>query len=133
MHIHVIIKAKNFQPLTFMTPSKDFLLRFVQQHPTFRLAELDSCAALENSELPLPLTFVEYDDSIPFAVVRLDSEKSAAQLIQRSILTQYNHEQHFLTHCRSIFELWGCGSSYDELHRDVVTRSQSLWVHPLFS
>lgn len=34
----------------------------------------------------------------------------------------------FLILDRSIFELWGTGVSYEELHKDVVARTQNRWV-----
>jgi hypothetical protein len=114
-----------------MTASKDFLLRFVQQHPTFRQAELESCAALDDVAVPTPLQFVEYDDSTPFAIVRLDSEKSAARLIQRSILAQYACRLWFLKLYRSVFELWGCGDSYEDLSEDILLRTQGFRVRNL--
>lgn len=35
-----------------------------------------------------PLSFVEYDDSSPFAVLELENDIIAAALVERSILTQ---------------------------------------------
>jgi len=67
----------------------EYLIRFVQQHPTFRIAELESCALMAGDEVSSSLKVLEYDDSSPFAVVELESSAAAAALIQRSILTQY--------------------------------------------
>ena len=66
----------------------EFLVRFVPQHATFRLPELESCALLCGMHVETPLTFVEYDDSLPFAIIKLENEKTAAALIRRSILVQ---------------------------------------------
>lgn len=65
-----------------------YLLRFIQQHPKFRLSELESCAVI--SETKGPLNIIEYDDEVPFAILELDGDaKAAANLVKRSILTQY--------------------------------------------
>ena len=112
--------------------SSQYLIRFVQQHPTFRQSELESCAILNDCDVQLPLQFVDYSDLTPFAILELKDEKTARRLIQRSILTQYLlrivcHTDSF----RAIFQLWGYGSSYDDLHKDVVNRTKSRWVNKL--
>ena len=68
--------------------SRQFLIRFIQQHPTFRRAELESCALISGCSVQRPLNFVEYEDSSPFAVLELESEIVAAATVERSILTQ---------------------------------------------
>ena len=70
-----------------MTGSQ-FLVRFVQQHPTFRRSELESCAILGGYHLRDPLKFIEYDDSVPFALLEIPDELNPAALVKRSILTQ---------------------------------------------
>src|SRR5271170_7032329 len=67
---------------------RQYLVRFIQQHPTFRLSELESCAVISDCDVGRPLSFVEYDDSSPFAVLELESERVAAAIVERSILTQ---------------------------------------------
>jgi tRNA G10 N-methylase Trm11 len=67
---------------------KQYLVRFIQQHPTFRCSELESCAVMSDSGVGRPLRFVEYDDSSPFAVLELENENVAAAIVERSILTQ---------------------------------------------
>jgi tRNA G10 N-methylase Trm11 len=69
-------------------PPGRFLIRFIQQHPTFRRAELESCALICGCGVQRPLSFVEYDDSSPFAVLELETETVAAAIVERSILTQ---------------------------------------------
>jgi len=69
--------------------TNQFLVRFVQQHPKFRVPELESCAVMCNVNVAQPLQFTEYDDSVPFAVLELENEAVAVALIKRSILTQY--------------------------------------------
>jgi tRNA G10 N-methylase Trm11 len=65
-----------------------FLVRFIQQHPKFRIPELESCALMCDADVTPPLQFIEYSDLAPFAVVELKNETVAAALIKRSILTQ---------------------------------------------
>lgn len=65
-----------------------YLLRFIQQHPKFRLSELESCAVI--SDTKGPLNVIEYNDETPFAILELEGDaKAAANLVKRSILTQY--------------------------------------------
>ena len=45
----------------------------------------------------------------------MPSEDAAQTLIHRSILSQ------------NIYELWGSGSTYDELHQDIGYRTSTLW------
>ena len=67
---------------------KQFLIRFIQQHSAFRCSELESCAIIKGCAMERPLSFVEYDDSSPFAVLELENDIIAAALVERSILTQ---------------------------------------------
>jgi tRNA G10 N-methylase Trm11 len=73
-----------------MTTDPQFLVRFVQQNPTFRIAELESCAKLCDISITQPLRFIEYEDTVPFAVLELENEAVATALVKRSILTQYH-------------------------------------------
>ncbi|KKK14247.1 hypothetical protein AOCH_001431 [Aspergillus ochraceoroseus] len=51
----------------------------------------------------------------PYCVVKLPSEEAARTLISRSIIA------------KDIFELWGEGATYEDLHADVRRRTQHLW------
>jgi tRNA (guanine10-N2)-methyltransferase len=73
-----------------MSEGSEFLVRFVPQHATFRLPELESCALMSGARIELPLKFVEYGDSLPFAILKLENEETATSLIRRSILVQYS-------------------------------------------
>jgi tRNA (guanine10-N2)-methyltransferase len=70
--------------------AKQFLVRFVQQHPTFRIPELESCACIAGCAEACPFTFVEYDDEFPVVVLELASEAQAAAIVGRTILAQYD-------------------------------------------
>ena len=76
-----------FNP-SLMTTNPQFLVRFVQQNPTFRIAELESCAKLCDISITQPLRFIEYEDAVPFAVLELENDAVATTLVKRSILTQ---------------------------------------------
>src|SRR5436190_3095884 len=52
----------------------------------------------------------------PFCVVKLQDETAARTLISRSILG------------KAIYELWGQGKTYPELHADVRTRTETRWT-----
>ncbi|KAH9823687.1 tRNA (guanine(10)-N2)-methyltransferase [Teratosphaeria destructans] len=93
----------------------DFLIRFVQQHETFRKPETDAIADL----LGVELAWLRYTDDSPYAVVRFgniaDPKAAARQLLRRSILGT------------AIYELWGEGVDYETLHSDTRRRSEHLW------
>lgn len=58
--------------------------------------------------------FTEISKS-PFCIVKLPSEEAAIRLVKRSILT------------KAVYEVWGSGSSYEDLHDNVRGISQHLW------
>ncbi|KAI5303592.1 hypothetical protein KEM56_007388 [Ascosphaera pollenicola] len=89
----------------------EYLIRLAQVHETFRKPELEALAALHG----IDVQFVFYDEQSPFCIVRLGDERSAATLVSRSILT------------KGIYELWGHGTTYEELHVDVKARTPHLW------
>ncbi|RMY53334.1 hypothetical protein D0863_13983 [Hortaea werneckii] len=95
----------------------DYLIRFVQQHETFRRPEIESLADLAGYSLE----WLSYSDHSPFAIIRFKHQEitdAAIQtVIQRSIL------------CDQIYELWGSvgGSNYDLLRQDITSRTQHLW------
>jgi tRNA (guanine10-N2)-methyltransferase len=51
----------------------------------------------------------------PFCILRLPSDTAAKALISRAILSS------------AIYELWGTGSTYSELHSDVTNRTSHRW------
>ncbi|KAF7118199.1 hypothetical protein CNMCM5793_007600 [Aspergillus hiratsukae] len=63
------------------------------------------------------ITPVEGYDSrhSPYCIVKLTDEEAARGLIARSILA------------KDIFELWGQGTNYEEVHSDVRRRTQHRW------
>lgn len=111
----------------------EYLIRLTQIHETFRLAELRALAVLEDIDLeilsyspsasPSPkfhpkniLLTIPFQS--PFCFIKLPSEDAAKRLIRRSILS------------KSIYEVWGTGSSYDDLRDNVRQHSAHLW--PLY-
>ncbi|RMY44963.1 hypothetical protein D0863_16127 [Hortaea werneckii] len=95
----------------------EYLIRFVQQHETFRRPEIESLADLAGYSLE----WLSYSDHSPFAIIRFKQaeipDAAVQSVIQRSIL------------CDQIYELWGSvgGSNYDLLRQDITSRSQHLW------
>ncbi|KAI7505589.1 RNA methylase family UPF0020 protein [Hortaea werneckii] len=95
----------------------DYLIRFVQQHETFRKPEIESLADLAGYSLE----WLSYSDHSPFAIIRFKqaeiTDAAIRAVIQRSIL------------CDQIYELWGSvgGSNYDLLRQDITSRTQHLW------
>ncbi|KAL4920223.1 hypothetical protein BDW62DRAFT_209088 [Aspergillus aurantiobrunneus] len=91
--------------------SMEYLIRFAQTHETFRQPEIETLASLHNIDLEV----ISYNELSPFCLVRLPNEEAARTLISRCILA------------KDIFELWGHGTNYDDLHADVRRRTQHLW------
>ncbi|KAL8766804.1 MAG: hypothetical protein Q9209_006543 [Squamulea sp. 1 TL-2023] len=90
----------------------EYLIRFVQMHESFRKAEVEALADLHN----IKIEFLS-----PHCILRLPDEDAARLIISRSILS------------KGIYELWGSGSTYDELHQDVKRRTSNLWLLYKFS
>ncbi|KAI1441884.1 tRNA guanosine-2'-O-methyltransferase [Annulohypoxylon stygium] len=88
-----------------------YLIRFSQSHETFRLAEIQSLAIVNNIDLDI----VFYSEESPFCIVQLPSEDAAKALLERSVLAQ------------SIHEHWGSADTYDELHAIVKRDTAHLW------
>ncbi|KAF1988424.1 tRNA guanosine-2'-O-methyltransferase [Aulographum hederae CBS 113979] len=91
---------------------KDYLVRLVQVHDTFRVPELEALAEMAGVELEV----VKYANDSPYCTIRLPSTAAASALISRSILGS------------AIYELWGSGTTYDDLHDSVKSRTQELWL-----
>ncbi|KUJ07936.1 tRNA guanosine-2'-O-methyltransferase [Mollisia scopiformis] len=89
----------------------EYLIRFTQVHETFRLAEIKALAVLENIDLEV----LSYSPTSPFCIAKFPSEAAAIRLVGRSILA------------KSIFELWGQGTNYEEVHENVLKTSGHLW------
>ncbi|KAK4506855.1 hypothetical protein PRZ48_000588 [Zasmidium cellare] len=93
----------------------DYLIRFIQMHETFRRPETDALADLNGFKVE----WLSYSDDSPFAIIRfpddIDHDTAAKALISRSIMTY------------AIYELWGTGSDYEALHKDIRKRTEHLW------
>jgi tRNA (guanine10-N2)-methyltransferase len=108
----------------------EYMIRFSQVHETFRLAEITALAVVEGIELEVlshslsvstssfVLSFCSQNLKSPFCFVKVPSEEAAIRLVRRSILA------------KAIYEVWGNGSSYDDLFDNVRGVSQHLW--PLY-
>lgn len=108
----------------------EFLIKFAQTHETFRLAEIEALAVLEDVDMTILEYSVEVcetpgDNQIfhilissksPFCIARLPTVAAARRLIRRSILAQ------------SIHELWGTGATLDQLNQSVKDRTSCKWA-----
>ncbi|KAF9887812.1 hypothetical protein FE257_009618 [Aspergillus nanangensis] len=90
----------------------EYLIRFAQTHETFRRPELEALASLQGIDLEI----LFYDRFSPYCIVKLQSEQDARSLVSRSILA------------KDIVELWGQGTTYEELHADVRRRTHHRWA-----
>ncbi|ESK96669.1 rna methylase [Moniliophthora roreri MCA 2997] len=81
--------------------AKKFLFHFAQAHDEFRVPELASVSELYGFRISIP---EDQDSTRPFMVLGLDNDEHALLLVQRCILI------------KSIYEFYGQGSTYDELH-----------------
>ena len=92
-----------------------YLIRLIQVHEDFRRAEIDALATLANVDLKI----ISYSLTSPFCIIEFPNQQNpdeaAARFISRSILS------------KGIYELWGSGTTYDDLHANVRTTSQHLW------
>ncbi|KAI9840065.1 MAG: hypothetical protein M1819_000258 [Sarea resinae] len=91
---------------------KDYLIRLVQVHESFRKAEVLALAALAE----LNIKIIAYSNSSPFCIIQLENEAAARALIRRAIISH------------GIYELWGSGSTYEELHAVVRSTTKSMWA-----
>ncbi|CAK7201773.1 hypothetical protein SEUCBS139899_004488 [Sporothrix eucalyptigena] len=82
----------------------EYLVRFSQSHESFRLAEIQALATLENVDLEIS----------PFCVVRLADDDAATRLVRRSLLAQ------------SIHSLWGMADTLPAFYEDISKRAAPL-------
>ncbi|OJD20586.1 hypothetical protein ACJ73_08079 [Blastomyces percursus] len=89
----------------------EYLIRFAQVHESFRKPEIEALAALVGTNVE----FLAYTENTPFAVVKLQDEAAARAVICRSILA------------KGIYEIWGHGETYEELHANIRSRTEARW------
>ena len=80
-----------------------YLFWCANEHLDFRIPEFESLAKI----FGIRLDWVEKNDRRPWVILDLPSEAQARQIVSRSISTRY------------CVELWGDGSSTEELHKSV--------------
>ncbi|CAI8505852.1 unnamed protein product [Hanseniaspora opuntiae] len=76
-----------------------YLIQLSQCHFDFRIPELESLAELHN--IDIDFKSIKYDANYPYLIIDLPDAKTAALLIQRSILTT------------GIYELYSEGQTYE--------------------
>lgn len=98
----------------------EFLVRMAQAHETYRLPELEALSKYINTEIEI----LDYKCSSPFCILkfklprdytRSQVDSLARDFISRSILSY------------GIYELWGLGRTYDDLHASVKQKSCLKW------
>ncbi|OJD11345.1 hypothetical protein AJ78_07868 [Emergomyces pasteurianus Ep9510] len=89
----------------------EHLIRFAQVHESFRKPEIEALASLVGANIE----FLAYTENTPFAIVKLQNEAAARAVISRSILA------------KGIYEVWGKGQTYDELHSNIRERTETRW------
>lgn len=82
-----------------------YLIQLSQCHFDFRIPELESLAELYN--ISVDFKSIQYDVHYPYLIIDLPDAKTAALLIQRSILTT------------GIYELYSEGKTYDEIFMNI--------------
>ncbi|KIW12967.1 hypothetical protein PV08_08154 [Exophiala spinifera] len=106
-----------------------YLIRFAQTHEGFRQPEIEALSRLAGVRCEI----VSYSDDSPFCVVRFAFRDSPTT---STTSTNSRHEAHddvvrnFISRsilAKSIYEIWGQGRDYEEVHADVKQRSQPLW------
>ncbi|KAF3051464.1 hypothetical protein E8E11_010617 [Didymella keratinophila] len=88
-----------------------YLVRLAQIHESFRKAELHALAEVAEVKLEI----VKYDDDSPYCIVNLPSDAAAKAVASRAMLVQ------------GIYELWGQGTTYDELRAHVKDTTSAKW------
>ncbi|CAG8530924.1 1121_t:CDS:10 [Ambispora gerdemannii] len=95
-----------------MSAMNKYLIQFAQSHEEFRLPELDSLAKLYN--VSLKYNIQDYKKDSPFFIVEVASDEAATCLVKRAILI------------KNIYELWGSGETYDQVHAQVTDSNQTF-------
>lgn len=82
-----------------------YLIQLSQCHFDFRIPELESLAELHN--IDIDFKSIKYDANYPYLIIDLPDAKTAALLIQRSILTT------------GIYELYSEGQTYNDIFKNI--------------
>ncbi|KIV79338.1 hypothetical protein PV11_06904 [Exophiala sideris] len=102
----------------------DYLIRLVQTHESFRRAEIEALSSLAG----IPCEITSYAEDSPFCILRfpnLDDQSNGTDDHAVDKLVRDFESRAILS--KGIYELWGQGGDYHELHADVKMRSQHLW------
>ncbi|KAI8877653.1 hypothetical protein K501DRAFT_278251 [Backusella circina FSU 941] len=101
-----------------------YLIQFAQFHEEFRLPELLSLAKLEKVNIKYSKDDYRLDN--PFLKVELDSTTDAEKLVKRAILINTEKNTNLVS-IRHIFELWGSGETYEQVHQQVKSTTSDRW------
>ncbi|KAJ9607961.1 hypothetical protein H2200_008040 [Cladophialophora chaetospira] len=98
----------------------DYLVRLVQVHESFRRPELEALSTLAD----LPHEVISYSENSPFCILRFPTLSSSHDPAIDARIRDFESRS-ILSKC--IYELWGQGRDYEELHEDTKRRSQHRW------
>ena len=103
----------------------DYLIRFTQTHESFRRPEVEALSTLAS----LPCEIISYAENSPFCVLRFPDLQTQQELApsRADIDTRVKQFESRSIVSKCIYEIWGQGRNYDEVHEDVRRRSQHLW------
>ena len=105
----------------------DYLIRLAQAHESFRRPELEALASLAGIRCEV----ISYSENSPFCHVRFhdlpDDKSTSSETAHAAVddVVRDFESRAILSKC--IYEIWGQGRDYDELHTDVKARSRHLW------
>ncbi|KAG4300947.1 hypothetical protein PCK1_002646 [Pneumocystis canis] len=88
----------------------NYIILFSELYKDFRRQELESLAILEH----INMNILHYNDESPYLIIRLNDDKQAKSLIQRSICS------------RAIYEFWTDASNYIDFHIQLRQLKPSL-------
>ncbi|KEF57214.1 uncharacterized protein A1O9_07404 [Exophiala aquamarina CBS 119918] len=100
----------------------EYLIRFAQVHESFRQPEIEALSRLAGTECEI----ISYSADSPFCVIRFPGLASRIKQLERIDATIRAFEARSVL-SKSIYELWGQGQTYDELHENVRKQSGHLW------
>lgn len=100
----------------------EYLIRFAQVHESFRQPEIEALSRLADVKCEV----ISYRADSPFCVIRFPVLASGINHLERidTIIRAFESRSVL---SKSIYELWGRGQTYDELHENVRKQSGHLW------
>jgi len=100
----------------------EYLIRFAQLHESFRQPEIEALSRLADTKCEV----VSYSADSPFCIIRFPDLATGIDQLERidTIIRAFGGRSIL---SKSIYELWGQGQTYEELHENVRKQSSHLW------